>query len=193
MSGILILNGFDVWLSTSSKLKNEDSQSDISVDLSQKLPESDLYSPNVNSDYMDQHKKNHIFQDKANEAGCIIILLSRKFAESSTSKTQVYYCEHRKRLIPIICDEFEMPVWVTRLVNSRLFIRAEETELFAKTLKTNVLNALRNSTRYLWADDFAEEEICFQAVQLKKLMPEGYTIYITGYTEVDDETRDICR
>ncbi|CAD5116507.1 DgyrCDS5384 [Dimorphilus gyrociliatus] len=177
----------DVWLSTSCESLADEPT--LPENVSPKLRNSEFFSPTPEASL----KRSSIFQDKANEAGCIILLLSKEFIASNISKSHLYYCEHRKRLIPIICDDFEMPAWTNRLINSRLIIDAR-TKNFEETLKYNIRKALHTSARFCWADDVEEEKISTASNLIKKLMPTGFSVYVTGSKLINnEETRNICK
>lgn len=86
------------------------------------------------------------FQEMADEASVVLFILSEVFADSRVCQQQVFYCEHRKRVIPILYEGFTMPDWMAMLVGShRLERRQDEDfqEVLVQRIKSSVDPALR--------------------------------------------------
>ncbi|XP_053407823.1 uncharacterized protein LOC123547580 [Mercenaria mercenaria] len=62
-----------------------------------------------------------IFQEKADDASLVLFVLSNAFSLSRVCQQQVFYCEHRKHVVPILYEDFKMPDWMSMLVGSHGF------------------------------------------------------------------------
>ncbi|XP_055336686.1 uncharacterized protein LOC129587114 [Paramacrobiotus metropolitanus] len=73
-----------------------------------------------------------LFREKADEAGTVIVILSKAFAESKQCKKFMYYVEHRKWLIFYKFEAFEMPGWMNLIVGSSPVEYCHETDFDVK-------------------------------------------------------------
>ena len=55
------------------------------------------------------------FKAKVEESVLVIIVFSDVYCKSKTSKGQAFFCETRKKVIPIKMNEFESPEWMTKM------------------------------------------------------------------------------
>ena len=60
------------------------------------------------------------FASKVAESSLVIVLSSKKYFESATSKEQVYYCETRKKMIVVKADDYKSPPWFDKLMAIQL-------------------------------------------------------------------------
>ena len=135
------------------------------------------------SDRTDEEKA-AIFQFKVDEAGAVIFVLSKDFADDVFCEQQVYYCEQRKRIIPLIFEPHEMPNWMSTLIGTNPFIDCKSqsylTALFDRV--STVLNPVKAE------DDLKQilkqkAEIATLCLQLDQKMPKGDHVYISGGTK----------
>ncbi|KAJ8317746.1 hypothetical protein KUTeg_005650 [Tegillarca granosa] len=58
------------------------------------------------------------FQEKADDAGIIVFVVSRDFILSKTCQQQLFYCEQRKRMIALKYEKFNCPGWMSMLIGN---------------------------------------------------------------------------
>ncbi|KAJ8317747.1 hypothetical protein KUTeg_005651 [Tegillarca granosa] len=58
------------------------------------------------------------FQEKADDAGIIVFVVSRDFILSKTCQQQLFYCEQRKRMIALKYEKFYCPGWMSMLIGN---------------------------------------------------------------------------
>jgi len=68
----------------------------------------------------DKIEKLKFFQDKVQTAKVVIIIASHEYFKSRTSQQHVYYCEHRKEMILVRCDDCPIPSWFNMLCGDEL-------------------------------------------------------------------------
>ncbi|KAL4232102.1 hypothetical protein ACF0H5_009678 [Mactra antiquata] len=144
LQGILEDEDYEVWCTTQLDKDHLDhidglanSQDDITYSVL-----NNSCSLNVAAGYDDNILKNiQIFQEKADEASVVLFLLCENFSGSRVCQQQVFYCEHRKRVVPIMCEDFQMPEWMTMLVGSHGF-EMRKDEDFIKILLRRVKAAV---------------------------------------------------
>ena len=96
---------------------------------------------------------------------------------------QVYYCEQRKRIIPILFDSLEMPNWMATLIGTNTFFNLQSQ---------NYLNSLMEQLNVLLNPQKAESElkevlhhkleIAQLCIEREQKLPEGKHVYISGGT-----------
>ncbi len=125
-----------------------------------------------------------IFQQKADEAGAVIFILSEEFGASSFCEQQVYYCEQRKRIIPVIFKPIQLPSWMAMLIGTSSFISCQSISY--KTALFERIDALFNPQKA----DIELKEILKQKIdianmcsQLSEQLPKGKLVYISGGTQ----------
>ena len=123
------------------------------------------------------------FQSKVDEAGVVIFILSKEFASSTFCEQQVYYCEQRKRIIPVIYESMQMPNWMAMLIGTNVFVHSK-SESYLETITERVDIALdkQRSQQEL-------KNVLQQKTQLAQLcsrltgeLPAGKHVYISGST-----------
>ncbi|XP_060076948.1 uncharacterized protein LOC132556554 [Ylistrum balloti] len=125
----LLDEGFEVWLSTQLDITYPDS-----------LPSSPpgrLSQSSQVSLCEEEQNNNAVFQEKADDAGVILAILSEQFGASRTCQQQVYYCEHRKRLIALttVDKHTEFPLWVNMLMGKEPWLNIQHDNFHMDILK----------------------------------------------------------
>lgn len=135
------------------------------------------------SDRTDEDKS-AIFQLKVDEAGAVIFILSKDFADDTFCEQQVYYCEQRKRIIPLIFEPHEMPNWMSTLIGTSTFINCKSQSYLTALLDrvSTVLNPSKaeNELKQMLKQ---KAEISTLCSQLDDKMPKGDHVYISGGTK----------
>ena len=132
----------------------------------------------------EETKFKDVFREKINEAAVVIFLLSTEFAKDDWCEQAVYYCEGRKKLIPIITDSVDMPVWMATLIGF---------DTFLDTRASNFESAFMEEVECETQPSKAEaklRKLVTRKTELHKLctdlaynLPEGRLVYISGGTE----------
>lgn len=208
LKAMLEPEGYEVWCSTDLVEVNgghgdagstPDETSDDRMPMRRASQEGSCFSlmSQMSQDSLDLNPidKEHrlAFQRKADEAGVVIFVLSKAFAESKTSKQQVFYCEHRKRIIPLRYEEFCMPGWMSMLIGTGVFEDAR-AEGFKQSLHARVKRCLDPTARAGAVDDVNEAKIACHVQNLRKRIPKGVSVYISGGTRFfHKDSSKICR
>ncbi len=135
------------------------------------------------------------FQDKVNEAGAVLFVLSTDFAEDMFCQQQVYYCEQRKRILSVIYEPFEMPDWMSTLIGSSPFIDYQSSN-YLSTLLHRIDIMLDSSKARLESKRLQqqEEELGSLYSDIKNKLPEGKRVYVCGGSKFFSKNgRSICR
>ncbi|ELU04881.1 hypothetical protein CAPTEDRAFT_227756 [Capitella teleta] len=131
------------------------------------------------------------FQTKADEAGVVIFIISEDFLKSKTCRQQVFYCEHRKCVIPVRAEDFCMPGWMSMLIGTGTFedIRAAGFDAaFTSRIK-----------RAFSCDENAhsakmEADLSAKVHRLKTQLPKQIFVYIAGSTTFyGSRTKELCQ
>ena len=146
-------------------------------------------------DTSDEGKARLIFQQKVDEAGVVVFLLSKEFANSSFCEQQVYYCEQRKRIIPLIYEPMQLPNWMAMLIGTSTFIDCQ-----AQSYKTTFLDRVETDLNPEKAQHKLKE-IMRQKAEVDKMcsllaakLPKGKHIYISGGTKFYSSCgEEICK
>ena len=131
-------------------------------------------------------EKAAIFQFKVDEAGAVIFILSKDFAEDIFCEQQVYYCEQRKRIIPLIFEPHEMPNWMSTLIGTYPF---PFIDCKSRSYMTALLDRVSTVLNPVKAEDDLKQilkqkaEIATLCLQLDQKMPKGDRVYISGGTK----------
>ncbi|KAL3864953.1 hypothetical protein ACJMK2_006594 [Sinanodonta woodiana] len=133
------------------------------------------------------------FQEKADEAGVILFVLSKAFAKSRTCQQQVFYCEHRKRVIPIQYEQFCMPGWMRMLIGTK----GQETvsdETHKEALLCRLRRALDPTARESAGATMNEAKISCAVERLRQTLDIDTCVYIAGSTKFYNQSSEaICR
>lgn len=135
------------------------------------------------SDRSDEDKS-ALFQSKVDEAGAVIFILSKDFSEDAFCEQQVYYCEQRKRIIPLNYEPHEMPDWMATLIGTSSFIDCK-SQSYLTALLDRVSAVLNPSQANDELKQMVKEkaEIASLCLQLDQQMPTGDHVYISGGTK----------
>ena len=128
-------------------------------------------------------EKGMVFQEKADEAGVVVFVLSKEFASSSFCEEQVYYCEQRKRIIPLIFEPIQMPNWMAMLIGTSTFVSCQSSSYMA-TLLERVQSALSPSESKEELKEMLKQKakIAQLCTSLSDQLPHGKHVYISGGT-----------
>ncbi|XP_064630200.1 uncharacterized protein LOC135489044 isoform X1 [Lineus longissimus] len=136
--------------------------------------------------------KRLLFQQKADEATVIIFILSEVFAHSKTCQQQVYYCEQRKRFVPLKSEGFCMPGWMSMLIGTSPFEDARR-DGYKELLVARVKRALDPGAGDM-SEEINEAKITMAVSLLKKTIPSEGCVYISGSTQFYCEKSEaLCR
>ena len=136
------------------------------------------------------------FQLKANEAGVVIFVFSREFTENSFCEKQVYYCEQRKRIIPVIYEPIQLPHWASLLIGTSPFITCRSSN-YRQLLIDRVEEALNPEKREVSLRAMLKEkaEVARLCAEVTRKLPKGRSlVYISGGTKFfSPNGEQICR
>ncbi|CAC5403742.1 unnamed protein product [Mytilus coruscus] len=111
MKELLAGQKFEVWCSTQLSMNYPDSLTD--------------HEQGLKPGTMELQNR-QVFQEQADEAGVIVLILSQQFILSRTCQQQVFYCEQRKKLVPILYGDFVIPGWLTVLTGHHVLMKADK-------------------------------------------------------------------
>lgn len=126
-----------------------------------------------------------IFQARANEAGVVIFIFSKEFTENSFCEKQVYYCEQRKAIIPVIYEPIQLPHWVSMLIGTSPFITCQSSN-YRQYLLSRVDDALNPEKREVSLKAMLRDkaEIAHLCAEVTNKLPSGRRlVYISGGTK----------
>ena len=140
-------------------------------------------------------QKSSLFQIKADEAGAVIFLLSKDFSEDAFCEQQVYYCEQRKRIIPLVYEPIEMPTWMATLIGTSAFIDCKSQNYFTAVLDriSAVLNPNKaeDELQHMQEQKAAVAMLCSK---LEQRLPPGNHVYVSGGTKFFSKNGEaICK
>ena len=123
------------------------------------------------------------FQSKVDEAGVVIFILSKEFAGSTFCEQQVYYCEQRKRIIPVIYESMQMPNWMAMLIGTSAFVHCK-SESYLQMIVERVDLALdkKKSQQELQTVLKQKADLMHLCSKLTGELPPGKHVYISGST-----------
>ena len=135
-------------------------------------------------DGLTDEEKPGLFQEKVNEAGAVIFVLSKEFAEDTFCEQQVYYCEQRKRIIPLIYEPLEMPNWMATLIGTSTFIDCKSQSYLSAMLdRVGTLLNPQKAVDELNQVVKRKTEVESLCSQLEQELPEGQHMYVSGGTK----------
>ena len=123
------------------------------------------------------HISNSVFQKKARDCCLVICIISKRFCSSMSCEQLVYYCQHRKKMIPVMYEDVEMPYWVSMLVGSEDFIDGRGhtfDDLLCKSIKLALSSSNVSTSRR------EEREIKRLQQELFSRLPDGNYVYFSG-------------
>ena len=140
-------------------------------------------------------QKSALFQIKVDEAGAVIFILSKDFSEDTFCEQQVYYCEQRKRIIPLVYEPIEMPTWMATLIGTSTFIDCKSQSYLTALLDriSAVLNPNKaeNELQQLLRQ---KTEVATLCSELDKKLPPGNHVYVSGGTKFFSKNGEaICK
>ena len=143
----------------------------------------------------DEEEDRATFQFKINEAGAVVFLLSKEFSTCSFCEQQVYYCEQRKVIIPLLCEPIEIPLWMSTLIGTNTFIDAK-----AQGYKATLISQVTKVLSPIYAEQ-QMKELSRQKAQLANLcselsekLPKGSCVYMSGGTKFFSKCgEEICK
>ncbi|EDV20851.1 uncharacterized protein TRIADDRAFT_60787 [Trichoplax adhaerens] len=129
------------------------------------------------------------FQRITDEACMVIFLLSQAFATSRLCQQQVYYCEHRKRFIPLKAEEFAMPGWLSMLIGTAPLEDVQRKD-YKQTLVARVRQTFNREDNLL-----NDADISLKSYLLRETLPRSDPcVYISGGTKFySKNTEAICK
>ena len=139
--------------------------------------------------------KSSSFQKYVDEAGAVIFILSKEFSEDTFCEQQVYYCEQRKRIIPLIYKPHAMPTWMSTLIGTSTFIDCQAKD-YMSTLLDRVQAVLNPSQAVNELNKVIgrKMEIAEMCSKLNNQLPKGNHVYISGGTKFFSESGEaICK
>ncbi|XP_071476879.1 uncharacterized protein [Diadema antillarum] len=180
--------GYDVWQTTELlKLGGTDVESDSTLILTgdDEMVHTEGSIPASNPATL--------FQEKVDEAAVVIFVLSKAFAESATCKGQVFYCEQRKRVVPLCYEDFEMPGWLSMLIGTSTFENVQRAD-YKNHLLARISQACDPSTLDYEEDIAKETQLALCVEFVCKNLPDSGCVYIAGGTRFYyDKSEDICK
>ncbi|KAL5016779.1 hypothetical protein ScPMuIL_006368 [Solemya velum] len=179
--------GLDVWSSTELDIDYPDSLpcSAEVISLSQL---SEFEMPNAK-----QWDNRQLFQEQADDAGVVLMVLSEAFAKSKTCQQQIFYCEHRKRVIPVRAESFIMPGWMSMLIGDNT-VEDLNDENYKESLLYRLQRSLDPCARGSPGETVNEARISCAVRKLKQTLPREGCVYVTGGSQFQQEkTEVICR
>ena len=137
-----------------------------------------------------------IFQLRANEAGAVVFIFSKEFTENSFCENQVYYCEQRKSIIPVVYEPIQLPHWICLLIGTSPFISCQSSD-HRQQLVERVRDALNPVKREVSLRAMLQEkaQVARLRAEVTATLPKGRSlVYISGGTHFYSEHgEEICQ
>lgn len=144
----------------------------------------------------DDPKKMQDFQQKVDESGVVVIIASKEFTQCESCSQQVYYCETRVRIIPVIAQAFRIPLWLARLIGTNTFVQAS-SESYHDDLKEHIQKSLQPINPEKEAEEMKKKELRLDQLKqevLAKVPSSGRHIYVSGGTQFFSEKgEEVCK
>eukprot|EP00118_Oscarella_pearsei_P004674 m.20358 g.20358 ORF g.20358 m.20358 type:complete len:804 (+) comp28004_c0_seq2:101-2512(+) len=171
-------SGYSVWSAT--KLSQAES---THVRTSQKPAKSVSFCVGIGKEFM----------EKVDEAACVVMAFSAAFAKSLVCQQQIYYCEHRKRIVKLQAETFAFPPWLSMLIGTRGMIDVSGQN-YETTLK-DVLQKTLDADFDPQLEDAEQNAQLVKDVQiLKDLLPYEKMVYISGgISFYNPKSESICK
>ncbi|XP_067656996.1 uncharacterized protein [Haliotis asinina] len=180
--------GLGVWCTATGERDSTECESDT-LPLSQDI----FGSQELNNNMLSQCPSNQTFQEFADRAAVVIIILSQAFSRSRTCQQQVFYCEHRKRVIPVKFEEFRMPGWLSMLIGTNYIESVQQTN-FGQSLLTRVQRCTDPSSCNNLREEFDEVRLTRTVNHIKGRVGQTSCVYISGSTKFYNTiTEAVCR
>lgn len=134
-----------------------------------------------------------VFQEAVDKAVLVVIILSKAFTQSKLCLQQVFYCEHRKQLLPIVYDEFKFPCWLKMLIRAKRILKSNMQE-FRKAFLMQVERGLDPTAKNCLETDSQEANIALAVHYLRKSLQVKECVYVTGASKIiSSRTEEVCR
>lgn len=153
---------------------------------------SDISHPST----LSQEKLDHLktFQQKVDQAAVVIVLVSEAYTKSTFSHQQVFYCEHRKRVVLVRCDISPIPKWFRLLMGNDMIMKVNNAQ-FECVLKARVKRAVNPSSSETPKDATSEAKMNYLVNFLKRNLPlQDICVYIAGSSKLQSSrAEEICK
>ena len=133
----------------------------------------------------DDLQKREVFKKKVNTAGVVIFVISEEYATSQSCEQEVYYCEGRKRLVPVVVNSFQIPGWLSTLIGTDTLLDYHATN-FEESLLEEVECATVPAKAEVRLRKLVEQktQLHRMCTDLKKNLPNGRLVYVTGSIKI---------
>ena len=118
-----------------------------------------------------------LFQKKVQDCSVVVCIISKDFCCDISCEQLVYFSQHRKKIIPVVYEDVEMPCWVSMLVGTEEFIDGRG-QTFDEILLKHVKQALNPDS--ISAGKREERELKRLQQELHSQLPDGKCVYISG-------------
>ncbi|UYV62797.1 hypothetical protein LAZ67_2001973 [Cordylochernes scorpioides] len=126
-----------------------------------------------------------LFQDRANRANYVILILSSNYCDSKVSIKQAFYCDFRTKMIGIQIEEFETPVWAKKFLGNRI-IKDLDSTLNIDALFQTLQEDKRDEVDCLLKNDIT----CFNRRFRGKI---SRSVYVTGAADIEvSKNLEVC-
>ncbi|BFY98125.1 hypothetical protein BsWGS_01166 [Bradybaena similaris] len=189
--------GHSVWLSAtkgySPSLPEADKITPSQEDLSAVMKAEPLSHNSADSSFTVTAEQVAEFQQAVDKAVVIIFVLSKAFTQSKICRQEVYYCEHRKQILPVAYEEFRVPCWLKMLLRTKKLLCAANP-CFYKILLMQIKRALDPTAKNCLETDNLEANISLAVQYLKKTLDVKHCVYVCGATKFHDARSEaVCR
>ena len=143
----------------------------------------------------DDERQREIFQVKADEAGAIVFVLSTDFSNCAFCEEQVYYCEQRKRIIPLLYEPLQLPHWMAMLIGTNTFVDCRSSN-YMTTFLERIESALNPAKVKQDLKEILRRkaQIARMCTDLRNKLPKGKLVYISGGTRFFSPSgEEICK
>ncbi|KAK3799095.1 hypothetical protein RRG08_051373 [Elysia crispata] len=188
--------GHSVWISCVKALCSEGEDADGCDSFRKSIEEAMRYCEKSDCSCKEGTKLKQLqeeFQETVDKASLVIFILSQSSAFSKLCAQQVFYCEHRKQILPLLFGDFEFPGWMKMLIRSQRCLNVNSDE-FQSTLLNQVKRALDPTAKNCLDSDNREANIALAAQYLKKNLDIEHCVYVSGSAlTCDSRAEAICR
>ncbi|CAG5120273.1 unnamed protein product, partial [Candidula unifasciata] len=189
--------GHSVWVSAtkghSPSLPETDKITPSQEDLSALMRVEQLSRSSADSYFTVTAEQVAEFQQAVDKAVVIIFVLSKAFTQSKICRQEIYYCEHRKQILPVAYEEFRVPCWLKMLIRAKKLLCATNP-CFYKILLMQIKRALDPTAKNCLETDSLEANISLAVQYLKKTLDVKHCVYVSGATKFHDARSEaVCR
>ena len=125
------------------------------------------------------------FASKVDEAGAVVVIISEELLSCESCRQQIFYCEQRKLIVPVIVGNVQLPLWLGSLIGTREFVQAASSS-YKEALKEYVAKALVPvSSEEEWKERKSNvDRINMLKQDLQQKLPsKGKLVYFSGGTK----------